>query len=219
MLEKLKKWIKKKGEIEPFDTSSFDDPLAERIDWVPLKHGGSNFHTHRLVETTANRLEFRATRGARLFAAIFIVVGFAFPILFITTQSGSLSFYELGGILFFGLIFASAGGFMWYIMGKPRVFDKLTGMYWLGHKEPDYVYKVANEVQNNQARLSDIHAIQLIREYVRSDKNSYYSYELNLILKSGERLNVIDHGKKSEIISDADKLSKYLGVPVWSTFY
>ena len=117
------------------------------------------------------------------------------------------------------LIFASAGGFMWYIMGKPRVFDKLTGMYWLGHKEPDYVYKVANEVQNNQARLSDIHAIQLIREYVRSDKNSYYSYELNLILKSGERLNVIDHGKKSEIISDADKLSKYLGVPVWSTFY
>lgn len=218
MLEKLKKWAKKQTEIQPFDTTVFGDPLADQTDWVPLKRGGSNFHTHHLVESGANRVEFRPTRGAKLFALIFIITGISLPILFITTQSETLSFYELGGILLFGLIFAGVGSALWIFMGKPRVFDKLHGMYWIGHKEPDYGYKVANELNKNQARLSDIHAIQLIREYVRSDKSSYYSYEMNLILKSGERLNVVDHGKKSEIISDSRILSDFLNVPVWSAF-
>lgn len=221
MLNKIKTWIKKQGEVKPFDASVFGDPLANQIDWVPLKRGGSNFHTHRLVESGYNRLEFKPTLGTKLFALIFISVGILFPAFFImkgASVPGSWVSIELLGIIIFGLIFAGAGGLMWYFMGKPRVFDKLTGMYWLGHKEPDYIYKVAREVSENQARLSDIHAIQLISEYIRSDKSSYYSYELNLILKCGKRLNVIDHGKKSEIISDARKLSEFLGVPVWSEF-
>lgn len=221
MFEKIKSWIKKQGEIAPFDTKRFDDPLADQVEWIPLKRGGSNFHTHRLVESGHSRIEFKPTLGAKLFSSIFIATGILFPAGFIflgTANQGANSYSEFAGIIFFGLIFAGAGGLMWYLMGKPRVFDKLTGMYWMGHKEPEYVYKATQKIDKNQARLSDVHAIQLLREYVRSDKSSYYSYELNLILKNGERLNVIDHGKKSEILSDAKKLSEFLGVPVWNTF-
>ena len=223
MLDKMKSWIKKATEVEPFDASRFNDPLAERVDWVPLKRGGSNFHTHKMKEVDAHRLEFAPTVGARLFAGIFITIGVAFPIFFLITGEGSSDLEGVWaklGIIAFGLVFAVAGGFMWYSMGKPRVFDKWAGMYWKGHKKPDLLYKPNDKEDDkrNAAMLRDVHAIQLVREYVRSDKSSYYSYELNLVLSDGSRVNVIDHGKKSEIINDAETLGKFLGKPVWNGF-
>ena len=64
-------------------------------------------------------------------------------------------------------------------------------------------------------KLDDIHAIQLISEYISGKKSSYYSYELNLVLKDASRINVIDHGNDSTISSNAKVLSRFLDVPVW----
>ena len=41
------------------------------------------------------------------------------------------------------------------------------------------------------------------------------SYELNLVLQDGERLNVVDHGSFDVLREDAAKLGEFLGVPVW----
>ena len=219
MLKKLKKWIKTAGSIEPFDPSRFNDPLAEFIEWTPHKRGGSNFHTHKMVSVDYNRLEFRATLGAKLFSGVFIAAGIGFPILFLTAGSESpemQSIWGVLGIILFGAVFAGAGGWIYFSMAKPRVFDKLSSMYWKGHKKPDYIYRP--EDKKDATMLSDIYAIQLIREYVKSDKSSYYSYELNLVLEDGKRLNVIDHGNKNEIMEDARELGEYLNVPVWVGF-
>ena len=64
-------------------------------------------------------------------------------------------------------------------------------------------------------KLEDIHAIQLISEYISGEKSSYYSYELNLVLKDAGRINVIDHGNDGVIINNAKILSRFLDVPVW----
>ena len=40
--------------------------------------------------------------------------------------------------------------------------------------------------------LRDVEAIQLIREYMRGDKSSCDSYELNLVRGDGSRLNGTD---------------------------
>lgn len=219
MLKKFKKWIKKAITTEPFDPSRFNDPLANSIDWVPLKRGGSNFHTHRLIEVDLHRLEFRPTTGAKLFSGLFMTVGVGFPILFLTIGADSPdmeSAWAVLAILLFGALFAGVGGWIYYSMAKPRVFDKYSSMYWKGHKKPDFIYRPEDE--KKAAMLSTVHAIQLIREYVKSDKSSYYSYELNLVLKDGRRLNVIDHGNKIEILDDARKLGEFLGIPVWTGF-
>ena len=63
--------------------------------------------------------------------------------------------------------------------------------------------------------LENIRAIQLIREYVRGNRNSYYSYELNLVCSSGDRINIVDHGSLRAIREDAEILAKYLSLPVW----
>ena len=63
--------------------------------------------------------------------------------------------------------------------------------------------------------LETIHALQLISEWVSSDDGGYHSFELNLILKDGGRLNVVDHGGQDRIREDAKVLSDFLNVPVW----
>ena len=60
----------------------------------------------------------------------------------------------------------------------------------------------------------------ILQERVSSSSSSggssrYYSYELNLVLKDGTRLNVVDHGGKSLLNANAETLAQFLNVPVW----
>ena len=63
--------------------------------------------------------------------------------------------------------------------------------------------------------LRTAEALQLIREYVRGNKSSYYSYELNLICSDGSRINIVDHGALRKLREDAVLLAEYLSVPIW----
>ncbi len=65
------------------------------------------------------------------------------------------------------------------------------------------------------SELDDVHSVQIISEYCRSDKSSYYSYELNLVLNDGGRINVIDHGCIRTMREDFAALAKFLNKPVW----
>ena len=47
------------------------------------------------------------------------------------------------------------------------------------------------------------------------NKNSYYSYELNLVCINGERINIVDHGALHAIREDASILADYLAISVW----
>jgi len=216
MFKKLKKFVKKATQVESFDASRFNDPMALQIEWTPAKPGGSSFRTHKLVKDGYNIIRFEPTIGARIFSGIFVITGVGVMILGafgIFSETGSAAVSDFLFFIPFGLIFAGAGGFIYYKYSKPIVFDKLTGNYWKGFKEPDH--NVVISPDKNSCRLSDIHAIQLLSEYIKSDKSSYYSYELNLVLNDGTRLNVIDHGNKNSIREDALILSNYLGKPVW----
>jgi hypothetical protein len=58
--------------------------------------------------------------------------------------------------------------------------------------------------------------VQRISEYCNSGNNSsYYSYELNLVLKNASRLNVVHHGNKLAMLADAKKVAGFLKVPLW----
>ncbi len=43
----------------------------------------------------------------------------------------------------------------------------------------------------------------------------FWSYELNLVLRNGKRINLIDHGNQRDIRWDAGNLSRMIGVPIW----
>jgi len=218
MFRKLIEKIKELNRTTPpFDPSSLEDPIAARTQWTPLVRGGANFCTHRLLEVTPHRIEFRASLGAKLFCLIFILVGLGVLVGF-SYRIISKGNFEFGldtiGPIVFGLLFAGVGGAMLYFLTKPSVFDKTNGYFWKGRRSPDQVFN--KDLIKHLAPLDQVHALQLVSEYCSGNKSSYYSYELNLVLKDGRRVNVIDHGNINRIRQDAQTLSNFLGKPVWN---
>ncbi len=187
-----------------------------KTEWIQAKGGGANFKIHNLVQVNRNRIIFRSSIGARIFYGFFLLMGLGFAFGFSCPQFSednfSFSFESLFPILL-GFLFAIMGGLLLYYGTKPIVFEKGSGYFWKGRKNPETVYNI--NARKNCTKLKEIYALQIISELVRGDKSSYYSYELNLVLNDGSRINVIDHGKIEKIREDAEKLSQFLGKPVW----
>lgn len=219
MFRKLLNQLKKMAsESSSFDASHYDDPIASQTQWSPLKSGGSNFKTHKLVRVNSDRVEFKASLGAKLFYLIFFIAGIGAMIAFSYPKINSGDFglnMESMMPLLIGLGFTTIGGVMLYFGTTPIVFDKRNKSFWKGRKSPNMVYN--KRELKTYTTLKEIHAIQLISEYISGKKSSYYSYEMNLVLKDGRRINVIDHGNQNNIRNNAKILSLFLDVPVWDT--
>ena len=179
---------------EILDLESFEDELAFKISWDPLVGGGTNFCTHRLQKTSGlmnNSIEFKPTFIAYLVSISFAVIGLIAILSSGSSGSGAL------------IALAPLGFGLWSLRdlvkqkssfsSSSRVFCKNT----------------------KSCGFDNICAIQLLREYVSGNKNSYYSYELNLVCINGERINIVDHGALHAIREDASILADYLSVPVW----
>lgn len=222
ILSKLKEEARQKS--KPKDLSIFNDELAYKIKWLPLKGGGANFQTRVLHEESSGhfgRIEYRVGFGLKLFSGIFISVGL---ILFLGFCSAFyLELIEAPIVVLFvvmgtGVVFTITGFLFYFFISKPIVFDKKQGYFWKGRKAPSQVFNI--EKIKNATRLNEIHAIQLISEVIPKEDNlTYASHEINLVLRGGKRLNVIDHGRHDIILSDAKILSNFLNVPVWDATF
>lgn len=200
----------------PFDPASLNDPVAMQTAWTPLRGGGANFQTSRLVEVHPGRMEFRATAGLFLFTLFFMAMGtgaMILPLAFALKQ-GLLRAGLMAIIpMLIGTVFVLVGGAMLRGAGVPVVIDKEEKAVWRGRKSPREIFDKA-ELEDFTA-MDRIHAVQLIREHCRGNDNSYSSFEMNLVLTDGGRVNLADHGNRRRLCEDAQKLADFLGVPVW----
>lgn len=175
------------------------------VDWSPLKRGGSNFKTHSLIEISTNRLEYKVTLGFKIFVLFFAGIGVATNLAFLFIEDVPIF------VALFGLVFAGIGWFFYKRGTIPNVFDKSEGYYWNDKYSPSQVNTGDIKII---VKLEDIAGIQVIKERVRGEKSSYNSYEINLITKTNERINVMDHGNMNSILSDSTILANFLNVPV-----
>lgn len=68
---------------------------------------------------------------------------------------------------------------------------------------------------STQVPFSNIAALQLVRELVDGDETTFMSWELNLVLRDGSRLNVIDHAGGAQLREEATRLGQLIGCPIW----
>jgi len=216
------KWIQEKlsalfAKKAPFDPAVLNDPLALQTAWTPADKGGASFRTHRLVSVRPYRMEFRPTAGFLLFGAVFIFMGSGAVFLSIVFAVHSRTF-PAGLIAIFpiliGLVFVLIGGWLIHTGSAPIIIDKEEKAVWKGRKSPREVFN-ASELKN-YTEIKNIHALQLISEYCSDSDSSYTSYELNLVLADGRRINLVDHGNRKKLIADAQTLAKFLAVPLWN---
>ena len=138
---------------------------------------------------------------AKLFPIIFFFHAFLFLKLQLLipqhTPSMILPFVFSLPLVVFGL-------YVWIKLTRPIIFDGVIRCYWKGHKNPMRCLE--------RARFDEVHAVQLIS----SGRNSRFrSYELNLVLRDGQRMNVINHGSLSVIREDAERVAALLDKPLW----
>ncbi len=219
MFERFKKLIEaaQKHAAKTVDPDVFEHPAAQLTDWYPLKGGGANFQTHRLDASNPDLLVFKCTKGAYLFAGLFTLVGLLgilIPVI-VFVKGGMQDWGMVGFAVLFGGIFLAAGLFMLHFFTIPRVFDTFYGCYYKARKKPVHMMHQEGNKKHALTHLKDVQAVQVIKERVRGKNSSYYSYEINLVLKDTSRINVIDHGKHQAIIEDAETLALALGVPLW----
>ncbi|HOH30468.1 MAG TPA: hypothetical protein PLC40_12395 [Candidatus Hydrogenedentes bacterium] len=218
----LKKFVEVLKNLVPppevFDPSQFNDPLATQVEWTPMHPKGTSFRTHKLVQLHSDRVEFQPAWGLKLFLGIFLFAGAFAPISFvfalaISGQMNSRMIFTILIPIVMGTVIVIVGYMLYYRHSAPIVCDRYSGYFWKGRKAPNEVLNI-NAIKD-ACKLEDIHALQLISEYCQDSKSSYYSYELNLVLNTGNRINVVDHGNQEKLRQDAQVLSVFLQVPVW----
>ena len=206
----------------------FADPVAEHTEWTPLVTRGMNRRTHRLVQASASRWEMRPLTSLRIICAIFCV-------LFVTMGAvlaavGLLGLYRLAqaswpglgaialllAFLFGGVLLAWVGVWQFRWLCRPRVFDLKANWFWSGKRPRDDANRTASE---RSAPLEQVHAVQIVAELVSGTKSTNFrdfkSYEINLVMHDGHRVNVVDHGYLKHIRKDAETIAELIGVPVW----
>ncbi|MEM6801507.1 MAG: hypothetical protein AAF696_08885 [Bacteroidota bacterium] len=216
ILKRLKKLAEEaKAAQSQLDISGIEDPLAKETSWEPLQRGGSNFKTHVFKQEGPDVIAFRATTGYILFSSVFFFVGIGILSLwfFLPALGEDMGW---GGKIMLGLmggLFAGVGAFLYIHGTQPTVFDKRHGYFYKGRKNTDKNSEKARV--KHLVKLENIHALQVLKEYNSGSESSYYSYEINLVLKDSRRVNVIDHGNLQQVKDDASRLSEFLNVPIW----
>jgi hypothetical protein len=223
MVSKKLEQILDKYEHNRSRPKQFNDPLATEIDWNPTNQGGASFCSHKLKRRLIfpGTIGFKVTLRYRLFCGFVLMMGLVnlvgTPVVMARAKA-SWPEYIIPVIL--GLGFSSLGIWLSASGTKPRTFDRTSGLYWSGCRQPQNISRYDNAPQPRSesvsARLDNIYALQILSEWCGTTLNQQYlSYELNLVLKDGTRLNVVDHGNLRRLRKDSQALAEFLGVPVW----
>ena len=109
---------------------------------------------------------------------------------------------------------------MMYFGSIPFVFDKQEGYPLKGRKKPESDPSQKHLVRKI-ALIEEVHAVQLLHEFVKRKTRSpsprwVGTYEMNIVIADGSRVTVVRHCDKASMLKDAEKLSIFLGKPIWN---
>lgn len=206
------------GEIykDPEENEKLELPLEfpkTKVDWTKVKPGtravpgGNKMKTHALIPLSKDVIRFVPTALFSFKNLFFALCGPAIIVFSVfALYLGQWPTFFLALILGISMSYV---GYYSFKMVSLLVFDKKKELY------------IKGILKKTTINLVDIKAIQLIQEYVPGERNApgesytpYNSYEINLVLKSGDRINVVDHGARRAAQRQARRLAKFLTVPL-----
>jgi len=194
-----------------------ESEIRQRIQWHPVNYGGGESRSSTFKFVNDHRFEFRPQW---IFVVIILSAGglgaaYILRNLYDMMSNGE---YDNPGWRFIpGAIGLVIAYFLYKRLGRTAIFDLEQGYYWKGNR------KYVNALEKNYeptdlTLLADIMALQILSEKVETEKDgsryTFTSYELNLVLHSGERINVVDNGGFYNMKHGAEVISKALNIPL-----
>ncbi len=185
-----------------FNPKNFKDPVAQKTEWTPvLKESNGNFKIKRLSEAGDAKVEIKPSASSRIIYRNCILMGLAALAVMFVTQNGVLI------LRIFSLAAVLVGCWGMYSQSQPLYFDRNSGVFKNGRKQT--------------IKLDDIYALQLLSRVVevkmppKGQLQKINTYELNVVLNDGKRVNVLAHGGFKEIRDDSNKISTFINKPLW----
>jgi hypothetical protein len=200
--------------LRGLDLSRFNHPLASQTAWSPLVGGGATFKTRSLRLINPQRIEFRHSSGYFWFWGFFIVAAAVILILELPgmplhLRSASATLKTLAAL---GPVLFIVCGSLALILQGPAVLDRSEGFFWHGRRK-------GPQLPACHCPLQSIAALQILHKRIsRTDGPPHHnSYEMNLVLDNGQRLNVLNHGSLPEMRLAAAEVQKFLTTnpPIW----
>ena len=199
-----------------------DDKVVTLTEWTPKQRGGQSVQSHNLRQADNDTLVFKmALRTAIYYYAMIamglflIVLPIISPLLHLSGKSNPLILVAVG------LLFGGIGVYLLRITKKKISLSKNKPAIWEGEINP------ASAINPNTIKgyhsLKALHAVQLLQEYVSSyddgKDNSYFSYEINLILSDGTRIHLVDHGNTKMALRQAQQVAEFFNVVLWKVVW
>ena len=191
--------------IQEIDSSQFNDPVAQKCSWEPLKSATANFNTHKLQKVGDKALTYKPTPMMLIMGIAFVAVGV-----------GVLAAYAFGAIahwmaLVMALLFSCAGVIIFLQGTTPMTFDIKSKTFCRGRS------------QKQCTSFDRIHGIQILVKIGKVNNNSdniqrvsyFYAYEINLVLHDGNRVYVMAYTNKDKALNDAGLIADLVHVPIW----
>jgi len=197
-----------------------NDEVFNKTNWTPLVGGGRSYQSHKLVRVNDDRIQFKTTVKVAIFFLFLSATGVFTIYLTLFGEGDSNPIVGLG----LGLFMIVLGLFLFMRSTKRITFDRSLKALWKGKEDPAKMINPSGI--DGYVSLKKLHAIQIIKELVESDSlhdedgfstqnDDFLSYELNLIMNDGKRINVLDHGHKQSIENQAYAISDLFDIPVW----
>jgi len=182
--------------------------MAQEIDSSPLRpNSGASFQTHFLRQKSVTELAFVPGVMSNVFSAIFFFLGVGGVVFslfgFLALGEPKMLFMGLGSI-----VFVLIGVWLNRVYFAPRTFNLVS------QKVTIPVSKFSLQPNMTFVMFEDIKALQIVQKWVRSEKNRYWAYELNIVRNSGARLMLLEHADGEALLQDAKRISGMLGCSI-----
>ena len=183
------------------DLNRFNDDFAKSVSWTPVVKSRirSSFCTKRLVISGDNKASFRPSVQFLFFNLLFM--GVPCLILLKVSVPGSFVFNDKWLLIPFMSLFLLIG-IPYLLWGLRPIYFDLDKRQFIKYSSHGY----------EKISMDDIHALQMIDDGQYQDETYY---ELNLVLKNQNRLNIVCHNREEAIRKQAKQLSEILSVPFW----
>ncbi|MGK0290885.1 MAG: hypothetical protein ACI86H_002348 [bacterium] len=200
-----------------FDPSYLNDSIAIKTKWSPVKvNVGSLSRNYILVKTSSSCFEVHPSKSSKVIHLIICLIFLSLSVAgFIKLQMDAFStgtfIFDPEGFGILGACFIGSIVLLYFLHPYTYMFfDRKKKLFWKGGRK-------SSKASKKSANINEIHAIQLLSKLRPGTGrvSSFYSYELNLVLNNGKRINVIDHAYQDHVRADAKTLASFLKTPVW----
>lgn len=198
-------WARSKESTAPYRANDSilehpsDHPLAQQLIWQPIQPLAANFGSQRVIQKNPQTIRIVSSLQWVIFSFTFLLVGlnaagFAFYKGYINGDSLNLSST--------GVIFSAVGlGLLIYGFLKGWLINADKGL--------------ALSPINGQCHIDEIEALQFLSGLTGGSRRVFRFYEINLILKDGQRLPLLSLSREDDALSSAKQVADLLNVPVW----